>query len=309
MTNYYSNGKLLLTGEYLVLEGAKSLAVPTKFGQDLVVETIKEPHLIWGSFSPNGNCWFEAVFEVSKFRLVSCTYTSDTQGNAEVIAETLLEILQEARGLNPNFLNSEHGYIVKTTLTFPRNWGLGSSSTLINSIASWAKVDPFKLLWNSFKGSGYDIACAQNNAPIFYQIKDKKPMVHQVAFNPTFNENLFFVHLNAKQDSKEGIAKFRESNQNIEKEIEMISAISDRFLEATSLEDFDTLIVEHERIISSIIKLKPVKEHLFPDYFGEIKSLGAWGGDFILATGNSSTPDYFKNRGFETILSYSEMVL
>ena len=106
MTNYYSNGKLLLTGEYLVLEGAKSLAVPTKFGQDLVVETIKEPQLIWGSFSPNGNCWFEAVFEVSKFRLVSCTYTSDTQGNAEVIAETLLEILQEARGLNPNFLNS-----------------------------------------------------------------------------------------------------------------------------------------------------------------------------------------------------------
>ena len=290
MTNYYSNGKLLLTGEYLVLEGAKSLAVPTKFGQDLVVETIKEPQLIWGSFSPNGNCWFEAVFDISKFRLVSCTYTSDTQGN-------------------PDFLNSEQGYIVKTTLTFPRNWGLGSSSTLINSIASWAKVDPFKLLWNSFKGSGYDIACAQNNAPIFYQIKDKKPMVHQVAFNPTFKENLFFVHLNAKQDSKEGIAKFRESNQNIEKEIEMISAISDRFLEATSLKDFDTLIVEHERIISSIIKLKPVKEHLFPAYFGEIKSLGAWGGDFILATGNSSTPDYFKNRGFETILSYSEMVL
>ena len=138
---------------------------------------------------------------------------------------------------------------------------------------------------------------------------DEKPMVEQVSFNPIFKENLFFVHLNEKQDSKEGIAKFRESNQNTEKEIEMISAISDRFLEATSLEDFDTLIVEHERIISSIIKLKPVKERLFPDYFGEIKSLGAWGGDFILATGNSSTPDYFKNRGFETILSYSEMVL
>ena len=309
MTNYYSNGKLLLTGEYLVLEGAKSLAVPTKFGQDLVVETIKEPQLIWGSFSPNGNCWFEAVFEVSKFRLVSCTYTSDTQGNAEVIAETLLEILQEARGLNPNFLNSEHGYIVKTTLTFPRNWGLGSSSTLINSIASWAKVDPFKLLWNSFKGSGYDIACAQNDAPILYQIKDEKPMVHQVAFNPIFKENLFFVHLNAKQNSKEGIAKFRENNQNIEKEIEMISEISNAFLMTTSLKDFDTLIVEHERIVSSIIKLKPVKEKLFPDYFGEIKSLGAWGGDFILATGNSATPAYFKKKGFETILTYAEMVL
>ena len=309
MRNFYSNGKLLLTGEYFVLDGAKSLAVPTKFGQDLVVETIKESQLIWGSFSHTGACWFEAIFDLTKFRLVSCTFNSETEGNAEVIAETLLEILKEARSLNPNFLNSKNGYIVKTTLTFPRNWGLGSSSTLINSIASWAKVDPFKLLWNSFKGSGYDIACAQNNAPIFYQIKDKKPMVHQVAFNPIFKENLFFVHLNEKQDSKKGIAKFRESNQNIEKEIEMISAISDAFLETTSLEDFDRLIIEHERIISSIIKLKPVKENLFPAYFGEIKSLGAWGGDFILATGNSATPAYFKNKGFETILSYAEMIL
>ena len=309
MRNFYSNGKLLLTGEYFVLDGAKSLAVPTKFGQDLSVEKIKESQLIWGSFTHEGACWFEAIFDLTKFRLVSCTFNSETEGNAEVIAETLLEILKEARSLNPNFLNSENGHVVKTTLTFPRNWGLGSSSTLINSIASWAKVDPFKLLWNSFKGSGYDIACAQNDAPILYQIKDEKPMVHQVVFNPIFKENLFFVHLNAKQNSKEGIAKFREHNQNIEKEIEIISGISDAFLEATSLEDFDRLIIEHERIVSSIIKLKPVKEKLFPDYFGEIKSLGAWGGDFILATGNLATPAYFKNKGFETILTYAEMVL
>jgi len=309
MKNFYSNGKLLLTGEYLVLDGAKSLAVPTKFGQDLSIEKIKESQLIWGSFTHEGACWFEAIFDLAKFRLVSCTFNSEIEGNAEVIAETLLEILKEAKSLNPNFLNSKNGYIVKTTLNFPRNWGLGSSSTLINSIASWAKVDPFKLLWNSFKGSGYDIACAQNDSPIFYQISDQKPLVNQVDFNPKFKENLFFVYLNEKQDSKEGIAKFRESNQNFEKKIEMISGISDAFLEATSLEDFDRLIIEHERIISSIIKLKPIKEKLFSDYFGEIKSLGAWGGDFILATGNSATPAYFKNKGFETILTYAEMVL
>ncbi|MBT4414079.1 MAG: GHMP kinase [Polaribacter sp.] len=309
MKNFYSNGKLLLTGEYLVLDGAKSLAVPTKFGQDLSVEKIKETQLIWGSFTHTGECWFEAIFDLQKLRLVSCTFNSDTEGNADFIAETLLEILKEARNLNPEFLNSESGFVVKTKLTFPRNWGLGSSSTLINSIASWAKVDAFKLLWNSFKGSGYDIACAQNDMSIFYEIKDEKPMVEQVSFNPIFKENLFFVHLNEKQDSKEGIAKFRESNQDIEKEIKMISAISDAFLKAESIEDFDRLIIEHERIISSIIKVKPVKEKLFSDYFGEIKSLGAWGGDFVLATGNSATPAYFKNKGFETILTYSEMVL
>ena len=165
----YSNGKLLLTGEYVVLDGAKSLAVPTKFGQDLIIEKIKEPQLVWGSFTNTGECWFEAVFDLPKLRLVNATFNSDKEGSAEFIAETLQEILQAARSLNPNFLNSENGFVVKTNLTFPQNWGLGSSSTLINNIASWAKVDAFKLLWNSFKGSGYDIACAQNDSPIFYQ--------------------------------------------------------------------------------------------------------------------------------------------
>jgi len=48
----YSNGKLLLTGEYLVLEGATALAVPTKFGQDLKVEKIKEKSINLGKFHP-----------------------------------------------------------------------------------------------------------------------------------------------------------------------------------------------------------------------------------------------------------------
>jgi mevalonate kinase len=307
--NFYSNGKLLLTGEYLVLDGAKSLAIPTKFGQNLSVEKIKEPQIIWGSFTHTGECWFEAVFDLKKLRLINCTFNSDKEGSGEVIAETLLDILKEAKNLNPDFLASENGFVVKTNLTFPRNWGLGTSSTLINSVASWAKVDAFKLLWNSFKGSGYDIACAQNDTPVFYQIENKEPVVEQVEFNPNFKENLFFVHLNQKQDSKEGIAKFRESNINFDKEIKRISEISEEFLTTKSLQEFEELIVEHEQIISSIIKLKTVKEKLFSDYFGSVKSLGAWGGDFVLVTGDASTPSYFKNKGFETILTYSQMVL
>ena len=29
--NYYSNGKLLLSGEYAILDGAEGWAIPTKF--------------------------------------------------------------------------------------------------------------------------------------------------------------------------------------------------------------------------------------------------------------------------------------
>ena len=46
---YQSNGKLLLTGEYVVLDGALSLAVPTKFGQSMHVENIDQPKIIWKS--------------------------------------------------------------------------------------------------------------------------------------------------------------------------------------------------------------------------------------------------------------------
>ena len=311
LKNFYSNGKLLLTGEYLVLDGAKSLALPTKFGQDLTVEPISEPQLIWGSFTHAGTCWFEAVFELPKLRLVQCTFETDQQGNADVIAETLLEILQEAKRMNPSFLATEKGFCVKTTLNFPRNWGLGSSSTLINSIASWAAVDAFQLLWNSFKGSGYDVACAQNNSPILYQIKNQKPIIRPVEFNPSFKENLFFVYLNQKQDSKEGIATYRRAGEqrHTAEVLQRISALSEAFLKAASIEELNAIIVEHEKIVGAMIDLAPVKKTLFPDYFGEVKSLGAWGGDFVLATGNEETPNYFKEKGYATVLRYHQIIL
>jgi mevalonate kinase len=309
LNRFYSNGKLLLTGEYVVLDGATSLAVPTRFGQDLVIESINESELIWGSFTHTGECWFEAIFDLPKLRLKNATFNSDVEGSAEFIAETLQTILSEARKLNPEFLQTENGYIVKTNLTFPRDWGLGSSSTLINNIATWAEVDAYKLLWNAFSGSGYDIACAQNDLPIFYQLENKKPIVNQVDFNPNFKEELFFVHLNKKQNSREGIAEYKKNTQNIQQEIAEISNLSKEFVKGNSVKEIDKVIEEHEHIISSIIKLNPVKKELFSDYFGAIKSLGAWGGDFVLVTGNEDTPSYFKQKGFETVLPYSKMIL
>ena len=309
MDRFYSNGKLLLTGEYVVLDGAKSLAIPTKYGQDLTVTPVEQPELIWGSFTHTGECWFEAAFSLPNLRLTSATFNSDKEGSSDQIAETLQNILQEARNLNPDFLQTNNGFIVKTHLSFPQNWGLGSSSTLINNIASWTKVNPFDLLWNAFSGSGYDIACAKHDNPIFYQLNNKKPSIENIMFSPAFADQLYFVFLNQKQNSREGIAQYRKNNTNIEKEISRISELSDAFLEAKSINELDEIIIEHERIISSIIQMQTVKARLFPDYFGAMKSLGAWGGDFVLVTGNENTPEYFKNKGYETIIPFNEMAL
>ena len=60
-------------------------------------------------------------------------------------------------------------------------------------------------------------------------------------------------------------------------------------------------------IISKLIKQPPLKKIKFSDYDGAVKSLGAWGGDFFLATG--SDQDYFKKKGYETIISYKDIIL
>lgn len=306
--NFYSNGKLLLTGEYVVLDKAKALAIPTKYGQSLQIEFIDEPIIYWQSINEKGNVWFECTLESKSLQLVNSSFYSLEEDAKENTAETLQSILKEAQKLNPFFLNESGGIKVITKLTFPTNWGLGSSSTLINNIANWAKVDAYELLKNTFRGSGYDIACAQNNNPIIYQLSEKNPKVISVKFNPSFKDQLYFIHLNKKQDSRKGIERYKKNRENLAVAIAEISIITDKIIRTSNLIEFEKLIAQHEEIISNIIKLNPIQQTLFPDYFGQIKSLGAWGGDFILATGNEKTPLYFINKGFKTVIPFNQMI-
>ncbi len=324
--SFYSNGKLLITGEYTVLDGALSLAVPTRYGQSLYVKEIESLQLQWTSRDEKGNAWFEGIFDVlmpeqtskeqSSFSPradhISAGFNDHAQNKfreTAAISETLSNILREAQKLNPDFLLEAKGYAVETKLTFPRDWGLGSSSTLINNIAQWAEVDPFELLWNAFSGSGYDIACAHNNHPILYSVKAGKPTVTEADFNPPFQDKLYFIHLNKKQNSREGIASYRMKNFDKTQLIAHISGITRKTVSCKNLPEFESLITEHETLLSQILEIPPVKESLFPDFRGAIKSLGAWGGDFVLATGDDTTPTYFKELGYGTVLTYSEMVL
>jgi hypothetical protein len=48
---------------------------------------------------------------------------------------------------------------------------------------------------------------------------------------------------------------------------------------------------------------------LFPDFKGIVKSLGAWGGDFVMVLSKQNPKEYFIEKGYTTILSYDEMVL
>ena len=309
MNSFYSNGKLLITGEYLVLDEARALALPTKFGQSLTIQKIGYSKLIWESYTDQDEQWFQVEFDLPKLRIITATFESDNDGGNDSIAEILQNILIETKKLNPRFLSNNQGFYAKSKLTFPRDWGLGSSSTLINNIAEWSNVNAFQLQFNTFGGSAYDIACAQNNVPIIYQLKENKPHVEKVNFNPSFKEALYFVYLNKKQNSRNGIAKYKNFTGNVKKFTEDVSRLTDKVVNCSDISTFEQIMKEHEQIISSIIKKEPIQQELFPDYFGQIKSLGAWGGDFVLATGNEDTPQYFSKKGFKTVIPYADMIL
>ena len=298
---FYSNGKLLITGEYVVLDGAIALALPTKFGQYLEVEKNNSNQIVWKSFDADKSCWFDTSFTIEDVK--------NKVNSEDKVKSTLIEILHEAIFLNPEILEGSKGFNIETKLTFPKNWGLGTSSTLINNIAQWFEIDAFELLNKSFGGSGYDIACAQNNAPILYQLENQKPFITKINFNPNFKDNIYFVYLNQKQNSRQAIANYYNKRGEVQSVIESINEITKIVTNTNEVSVFEKALQKHEIELSFVLEQMTIKELLFSDFKGTIKSLGAWGGDFVMVISEQNPRDYFASKGFETFMKYSEMIL
>jgi mevalonate kinase len=299
---FRSNGKLLLTGEYLVLKGAEALAVPLRVGQTLDVQTDTGNLLRWKSLV-KGEPWFEAEFTLPDFQIRST--------NQPNIANTLQQILCTASSLNRAFPLLHVGYSVEANVEFDLDWGLGSSSTLISNIAWWANCDPYLLNQLVFKGSGYDIACARNHSPLLFRLEKQAPRVKPVNFQPPFSDKLWLVWLNQKQNTRDGMATFDRS-KDYSKEIERVNTLTHQLLKTIDFKVFCQKIAEHEQLLSSVLKSETVQQRLFPDFPGVMKSLGAWGGDFILVASNrleAEVREYFTTKGYSTIFNYAELVL
>jgi mevalonate kinase len=298
MKSFYSRGKLLLSAEYLVLKGARALALPCKLGQTLSFEKKPSRQLLWKSLDKNGVPWFNASFLVDDFSLIK---TDNTE-----VADRLRHILLMIRYQNPIFLKLSGGNVI-TRLEFDRYWGLGTSSTLIVNLANWASVNPYALLKETFGGSGYDIACASAEKALIYSCKMERPEIEDSDFDPKFKNALYFVYLNQKKYSRQAVKEFMKKDIN-DREITRANELSLLISTSESLSEFELLLWEHERFIGQLLSIEPIKEKYFKDFKGAVKSLGAWGGDFILATGDSNTPNYFKDKGYSTIFTYDELI-
>ena len=193
-------------------------------------------------------------------------------------------------------------------MDFPQDWGW-ASSTLINNLAQWLKINPYLLLEKTFGGSGYDLAAAQSKGALFYTRNAFSPTIEKVSFDPPFKDNLYFVYLNQKRNSQEAIKGYTERKSLSQSNKKRLEKIGEDLLSCKAQENFNLLLKEHEDITGAFLGETPVQARLFPDFNGQIKSLGAWGGDFVLVSGNHESPQYFMAKGFSTVISFHEFIL
>lgn len=302
----FSRGKLLLSGEYFVLGGAMSLSLPTKKGQSLKVKTIKsvDKHIIWSCFDERGSSWFYGRWDVNSLECIEST----DEGTQKTVSK-ILSILKSLGKFD--VLGYHESMIFRSVMEFPTNWGIGSSSTLIVNIAKAFDLDAMELGRKVFDGSLSDIATTMTAKSLLYKNDIAGPGWKEGSVCDEIKSQLYFVHLNEKTSTKDAISLV--SNKNIMKEddIAEISKISKNMTKTTSIEDFELLMQRHEDIVSKSLKIEKIGDKLFSDFWGKTKSLGAWGGDFIMASSQSSleeTKAYFSKLGFNTTLSYDEMI-
>jgi len=296
---FHANGKLLITGEYLVLAGARALAMPVRFGQDMVVIPADSGRISWESIAPGGT-WFTAQIELPAFHIVT---TSSLK-----VAEGLKKLLIAVRKLDPKFLTDGRGWKVHVQSDYPLAWGLGSSSTLCSLVASWAGVNPFRLCRMISSGSGYDIACADQKQMIFYTMQDLPLIVPAIA-GPALRNCTWFAYLGNKQDTAMEVATFMAAKNYTPDQVNRVSQISSLVCNASTPDELIRLVNEHEALISGILCKPPISDR-FPGFPGTVKSLGAWGGDFAMfVSGND--PAEVKNilirEGFSTVFRFSEI--
>ncbi len=302
MAHYYAHGKVLLSGEYVILDGALGIGLPTRMGQHLYLDKADGgKDLWWESWQGDQEKWLQVRLDPDRLTVIDTTDPG--------MGQRLSEVLIHARRLS-NGTFQPGPCQVRTLLEFDRSWGLGSSSTLLTLVAGWAGVDAYDLANATFGGSGYDLACARSDGPILYQRRDDRGHHVRIPFDPPFADNLYFVYLGQKQNSRSGIKRYKQAGTT--PPVEAISQISLELASAKKRKDFAELLLRHEQLIARCTGLQPVGEVLFSDAPGVVKSLGAWGGDYVLFVSDvpeSEVQAYFAERGHTVLHAYRSFVL
>ena len=303
METLYAHGKLLLSAEYMVLHGSKALAVPLQMGQSLKrVRSEKQRSFQWKAYYQD-KPWFSAILDPLHLSVVSA---SDPPK-----AETLCRLIRSCVELMPAFQEDLFRWDVETHLDFSPDWGFGSSSTLIALLSEWAEVNPLDLHFMTSEGSGFDVACAIAEGPILYRLREDGPHYQHIRFNPPFADQLFFVWLGNKQPTASHLRQKASGLRPDYRTLHQFSMLTDRMVEAQDLAQFRITMEEHEEILSGLLGMERVSSNRFPDLQGSVKSLGAWGGDFVMIASPMPEEDlyaYLYRKNIDVIFRFHDLV-
>lgn len=292
---YSASGKLLLFGEYLVLRGSRSLSIPLSVGQKLDIRPGNGPGIRWCCYE-FGKPWLEIYFS----RELEVIRTTNA-GQSRLVRELLLRIKELAPALQPA------GHTFRFDLDFSRQYGFGTSATLISLLSQWSGVDPYRLLAGTFGGSGYDIAAATAAGPVLYAIDPGT--IGYCRLPEEVTRHLLFVYTGKKQATAAEVAAFKNKSSS-EEDIKTMNAIVNAAAACREIADWEKLMRESEKLLSSLLNIPPVGEKYFADYPFAVKSLGAWGGDFIMATCRDvpAAKRYFQQKGKQTVFTYNDLI-
>lgn len=281
MRSYFATGKILLAGEYAVLTGVEALALPVKAGQWLKVWEAPTQGLskfIWEAREVNGSSWFHCRIDTDIMHI--------TESSDEDVAHKLLHLLQVIQELKPEFFTHKT-FRIETDCQFDRNWGLGTSSTLVKLLSDWSQTDGFLLQKRVFGGSGYDIAVAVTGKPLIYRLENEQPSWEPWTLDPALTEDWYLVFPGYKQDSRVSVKSLSDkldqlkSDKMLQSQLDMMvqgirKPVSKMMLEA-SLEMWQGMLAQ-------ILDLPRTYDDLgiTPVKGGICKWLGAWGGDILL---------------------------
>lgn len=302
MNTLYAHGKLLISAEYMVMHGSLALAIPLKQGQSLQRIRSENPRFFSWKATYQGQTWFSASLDPSSLKIIT--------SNDPVKAQWLRSLILACIELMPSFQEDLFKWDVETQLDFSPLWGFGSSSTVTALMAEWAEVNPLDLHFMISEGSGYDVACAIADGPIVYRIRDDAPHYQHVEFIPSFSDQIYFAWLGTKQPTADHLKEKAESFQPTYEDIHAFSCFTKAMIQAPDLTSFQQLMEEHELKLAKILKTERISVSHFPGIPGTVKSLGAWGGDFVMIVSSAHQNDLFNylyDKGIKVIYRYQDI--
>jgi mevalonate kinase len=294
MAEFFSRGKLILMGEYAVMDGAAALCIPLETGQQLSASETGDKLIHWS--------WTHKEKVLAQFTLDAVTLRPPVPLEKDT-SQWATKLLQQIRIEKRAFLAG--GAILEFKNLFPPEWGLGSSSATISSLCRMADADPFRVNKRVMGGSGADIAASVANKWYYYQ-NIPNPVSLEIEHDFTHKDKVFFIYSGKKQATAEHLTTIsRKLPAEILKQIEEYA----RQFASGSFEEVLNAVQQHEQMLAGALGMTS-RADSFNDFKGRIKSLGAWGGDFFMAVSPES-PDYvreyFRTKGFNTIFSWDEM--